>query len=196
MIWIQAHLTIDKSRTPLIELLFESLGAVAITLGDAGDEPMLEPGPGETPLWQATRVTGLFEGDTDVDALRSAINQALDTDSSRSLRLEHLKDRDWERAWLDRFRPMRFGRRLWIRPGDQPIKQHDAVIVDLAAATEVRNHSGVHAAPHAARRRGPADRGLAPKAPAHRRHTPGPPAAPPPPASVHASARTGIPPTS
>ena len=131
MPWLEACLTVDKTRAPLIELLFESLGAVAVTLGDAADEPMLEPGPGETPLWQATRVTGLFEGDTDVDALRSAINQALNADSSRSLSLEHLKDRDWERAWLDRFRPMRFGRRLWIRPGGQPIDQDDAVAVDL-----------------------------------------------------------------
>ncbi len=129
--WLQAHLTVDKSRAPLIELLFENLGAVAITLGDAGDEPMLEPGPGETPLWQATRITGLFEGDTDVDALRSAINQALNTDSSRSLTLERLEDRDWERAWMDRFHPMRFGERLWIRPGGQEIDQEDAVIIDL-----------------------------------------------------------------
>jgi len=131
MPWLEAKLTVDKSRAPLIELLFENLGAVAITLGDAGDEPMLEPGPGETPLWQATRITGLFEGDTDVDALRSGINRALNTDSSRSLTLERLEDRDWERAWMDRFHPMRFGERLWIRPGGREISQKDVVIIDL-----------------------------------------------------------------
>lgn len=135
MPWLQAHLTVDKSRTPLIELLFENLGAVAITLGDAGDEPMLEPGPGETPLWQATRVTGLFDDDfadgAGGDALRDAINRALATDVSRSLRVEHLRDRDWERAWLDLFRPMRFGRRLWIRPTGHAVDQADAVVVDL-----------------------------------------------------------------
>ncbi|MGB5255185.1 MAG: 50S ribosomal protein L11 methyltransferase, partial [Sedimenticolaceae bacterium] len=70
MPWIQAHLTVDKTRVPLIELLFETLGAQAVALGDAADEPMLEPGPGETPLWQATRVSGLFAGSTDADALR------------------------------------------------------------------------------------------------------------------------------
>ena len=131
MPWLEAHLTIDKSRAPLIELLFEDLGALAVTLGDAGDEPMLEPGPGETPLWQATRMTGLFGGDTDADALRSAINQALSTDVSRSLALERLEDQDWERAWMERFQPMRFGRRLWIRPSGREVAQADAVIVDL-----------------------------------------------------------------
>lgn len=129
--WLQLHLTVDKSRASLIELLFEQLGAVAVTLGDAGDEPMLEPGPGETPLWQATRVTGLFEGGTDADGLRSAVDQALAADAARSLRLERLDDRDWERAWLDRFQPMRFGDRLWIRPTGGEVTQHLAVVVDL-----------------------------------------------------------------
>ena len=70
MSWIQTHITVDKSQADLVELLLEQLDALSITLGDAGDEPMLEPGPGETPLWQATRITGLFSGDTDMDALR------------------------------------------------------------------------------------------------------------------------------
>ncbi|MDJ0741201.1 MAG: 50S ribosomal protein L11 methyltransferase [Gammaproteobacteria bacterium] len=129
--WLQTHLTVDKSRAPLVELLFDRLGAVAVTLGDAGDEPMLEPPPGAMPLWQATRVTGLFVGDTDADALRSAINQALATDVSRSLAVETVDDQDWERAWLARFRPLRFGRRLWIRPSGSEIDAPDAVVVDL-----------------------------------------------------------------
>ena len=131
MPWLQANLTVDKSRAALIELLFESLGAVAVTLGDAGDEPMLEPAPGETPMWQATRVTGLFTGDTDPDFLRSSINQSLAADVSRNLDLEQLDDQDWERAWLDRFHPMQFGRRLWIRPSGRSVTQADAVIIDL-----------------------------------------------------------------
>ena len=131
MPWLQAQLTVDKGRAPLIELLFENLGAVAVTMEDAGDEPMLESAPGETPLWQATRITGLFEGDTDADSLRSTINQALAADVSRHLVLERLADQDWERAWMDQFHPMQFGRRLWIRPSGNTITQPDAVIVDL-----------------------------------------------------------------
>lgn len=131
MPWLQLHLTVDKSHVASIEQLFEEMGAVAVSLDDAGDEPMLEPGPGEAPLWQATRVSGLFEQLEDNDELRSAISQALATDVSRELRLEEIADRDWERAWLDRFRPMRFGERLWIRPGGAPIAQQDAVVVDL-----------------------------------------------------------------
>ncbi|MCH1493012.1 MAG: 50S ribosomal protein L11 methyltransferase, partial [Luminiphilus sp.] len=40
--------------------LFEH-GALAVTLEDAADEPLLEPGPGETPLWQAIELVAQFE---------------------------------------------------------------------------------------------------------------------------------------
>lgn len=131
MPWLQTHLTVTKEQAPLVELLFENLGAVSVLLGDAGDEPMLEPGPGETPLWSHTRVTGLFEGDTDADALRSAITQTLQTELGAGLELEVLEDREWERAWLDNFKPMRFGERLWVCPHDLDVDAEDPVIVRL-----------------------------------------------------------------
>jgi len=131
MPWLQAHLTVTKDQAPLVELLFENLGAVSVLLGDAGDEPMLEPGPGEQPLWSATRVSGLFEGDTDADALRAAIAQALQAELGSRLELEVLEDREWERAWLDNFRPMRFGQRLWVCPHGLEVEAEDAVIVRL-----------------------------------------------------------------
>lgn len=131
MPWIQTHLTVDRSQTPLIELLLEQLGALSISLTDAGDEPMLEPAPGQTPLWSATRITGLFDGATDVDWLRGAIGSALQRDVCRDLEIERLDDRDWERCWLDQFKPMRFGQRLWICPSGHQVNQRDAVVVDL-----------------------------------------------------------------
>jgi ribosomal protein L11 methyltransferase len=134
MPWLQAHLTVDKGRAPLIELLFEELGALSVSLLDASDEPMLEPAPGEQPLWSHTRVSGLFDAATDADELRSRIDQTLNADLSRQLELEVLEDRAWERAWLERFRPMRFGRRLWVCPhGQDPgdDQANDAVIVRL-----------------------------------------------------------------
>lgn len=131
MSWIQTHLTVDKSQAALIELLLENLGALSVTLGDAGDEPMLEPAPGETPLWTATRVTGLFDGDTDIDALRNAFSQALTRELGRHLEVERLADEDWERRWLERFQPMRFGRRLWICPTGHQVTDPGAVVVDL-----------------------------------------------------------------
>ena len=41
--------------------VFDAAGALSVTVVDAGAEPLLEPAPGETPLWADTRVTALFE---------------------------------------------------------------------------------------------------------------------------------------
>jgi len=131
MSWIQAHLTTEKSKAPLIELLLENLGALSITLGDAEDDPQLEPKPGEIPLWRQTRITGLFAGDTNPDHLRSQISQALNKEVCGSLTLEVLEDKVWERVWMDSFHPMKFGQHLWVCPKGELPKEHDAVIIEL-----------------------------------------------------------------
>ena len=131
MPWLQAHLTTDSDQAPLIELLFENLGALSVTFGDAGDEPILEPAPGSSPLWQRTRISGLFDAGTDSDGLRNAICRALDRDVSRHLVLEALEDQAWERAWLESFRPRRFGRRLWICPAGQRPDSAEGLFIDL-----------------------------------------------------------------
>lgn len=131
MSWLQLSLTTSEEQAPLVETLFENMGALSITLGDAGDEPILEPDIGKTPLWQATRITALFEGDRDPDELRGLVSQSLNADVCRLLTVERLEDQAWERAWLDAFRPMRFGRRLWVCPNNQPPGAEDAVVVEL-----------------------------------------------------------------
>ena len=129
--WLQLSLTAAKEQAPLIEALFENMGALSVTLGDAGDEPILEPGLGEIPLWQATRVTALFEGDRNPDELQSLINHSLNADVSRHLKLERLEDQAWERAWLKDFHPMCFGQRLWVCPTNQRPNAKEAIIMEL-----------------------------------------------------------------
>src|SRR5690606_25394554 len=40
---------------------------------------------------------------------------------------EEIADQDWERSWMDNFKPMRFGRRLWIVPSWHEAPEPDAV---------------------------------------------------------------------
>jgi ribosomal protein L11 methyltransferase len=117
MSWLQAHVHTDSAHAAQAEAALAAAGAVSVTLLDAADEPVLEPAPGETPLWAQIRVTGLFDGTADADALRATLDAALD--GGGALRIEPLQDQVWERAWLEHFRPMRFGRRLWVIPGGQ-----------------------------------------------------------------------------
>lgn len=117
MSWRQFGATVARlDAEPLGELL-QGLGALSVQFEDAGDQPLFEPGPGETPLWERTRVIALFEEGFDEARTRESVLAAFPGRCSH-LETEALPDRVWERAWLEHFRPMRFGERLWICPSE------------------------------------------------------------------------------
>ncbi len=113
---------------PLEDELIE-LGATSVTLEDAADDPVLEPAPGETPLWPTIRLHALFNGEADANAIADAL--ALKFPLAPRPRATSVEDKAWEREWLKDFHPMRFGRRLWVCPGGQPAGEIDAVRVEL-----------------------------------------------------------------
>ncbi len=112
------------------EVACRQLGAIALLLADAGDEPLLEPAPGETPLWQAVRLRALFDLAANPALIAATLEAVLGLAPNR-VAAEHVEDRVWEREWLKDFRPMRFGRRLWVCPAGQRPGQPDAVVLDL-----------------------------------------------------------------
>ncbi len=121
MPWTELSLTIDSRRQPAVEEALEALGALSVTLADADvDTPderaIFEPGVGETPLWSRTRVQALFEADTDRPALTRTLEQHVAEIKPADIEWRRIEDQDWERAWMDRFQPMSFGRRLWVYP--------------------------------------------------------------------------------
>ena len=111
----------------LIEDLFWNTGAVSVTVIDAEDQPIYEPGPGEEPVWENVIVSGLFEDDLDIDEVRCRFVEA----GHEVLLIEAVGDRVWEREWLTRFHPMQFGQRLWVCPSGREVNASDAVILQL-----------------------------------------------------------------
>ena len=65
--------TYSELVEPLEEWLFEQ-GALAVSLEDNADEPLLEPGPGETPLWQNVKVTALFAGSVSLAYIKQTLS--------------------------------------------------------------------------------------------------------------------------
>lgn len=129
--WLQLTLeAIDHSSEQLEDALLRA-GALAVTLEDAGDQPVLEPAPGETPLWPHTRVTGLFDAQTDIEVVKNRLRCFLRAAHLPECRLTALEERDWVRAWMDHFHPMRFGRRLWVCPTGQTPPEPEAVNIRL-----------------------------------------------------------------
>lgn len=118
MNWQQFVMDLESLDPDQVEVVFERHGAYSVTLTDAGDDPVLEPGPGETPLWGDTRITGLFAADADLAALGDDLVATLSLTELPAHRIESLEERAWEREWLKDFGPMQFGNRLWVLPGD------------------------------------------------------------------------------
>ena len=93
--------------------LFEQ-GALAVTLEDNADEPLLEPGPGETPLWQNIKLVALFEVGINLSPILASVPQQWVTAAADAANF--VPDQDWERAWMENFEPLKMGKRLWICP--------------------------------------------------------------------------------
>jgi ribosomal protein L11 methyltransferase len=131
MDWRQFVMDLEKLNPDRIEEAFARHGALSITFTDAGDKPVLEPALGEAPLWQDSRITGLFSPDADLSQLQDDLKRSLGIDELPSHQIEEIENRIWEREWLKDFGPMRFGERLWICPGDSSVDDEDALIVRL-----------------------------------------------------------------
>ena len=60
MSWRQFVMDLEGLSREAVEEALLELGAASVTLSDAGEKPILEPAPGETPLWAHIRITALF----------------------------------------------------------------------------------------------------------------------------------------
>jgi ribosomal protein L11 methyltransferase len=105
-------------------------GALAVTLTDIRDDPVLEPAPGEIRLWPHTRVQALFDAESEPSEVASAVSSFLDMPLDE-IELTVVADRAWEREWLKDFHAMRFGRRLWISPHHETVSDPNAAVVNL-----------------------------------------------------------------
>lgn len=114
----------------LAERACNALGAIALSLSDAGDQPLLEPVPGATPLWREIRLRALFANEAEPMLVAATLTAVLGVPAD-AIQYERVADRTWEREWLKDFRPMRFGRRLWVCPGGQQAPDPAAIVLAL-----------------------------------------------------------------
>ena len=121
MPWLELSLVVRTEQQPGAEEALDDLGALSITLQDADaetpdEQAIFEPGVGELPLWPTITLNALFDEHTDRRGLAAALGDLLPWLEPDQLTFRDVADQDWERAWMDQFKPMPFGRRLWIYP--------------------------------------------------------------------------------
>lgn len=115
MPWLQISIHTSQKYAEQVEDVLLQNGACSVTFRDAADEPILEPAPGETPIWQDIIATGLFAETKNQQQLLTNIKAPL-TDIEYSISSEALEDQNWSRSWMDHYQAMQFGERLWVCP--------------------------------------------------------------------------------
>ena len=127
MAWVQIRLNSTDREAEKISDFLEEIGAVSVTFMDSQDTPIFEPLPGETRLWGNTDVVALFDAETDMKAIVSALVESKLVAVDFAHKIEQIEDKDWEREWMDNFHPMQFGKRLWICPSWGEVPDPNAV---------------------------------------------------------------------
>jgi len=132
MPFLELSLVVRVEQQPRAEEALDDLGALSITLRDADaetpdEQAIFEPGVGELPLWPTITLNALFDEHTDQRGLAAALGELLPWLEPDQLNFAEVADQDWERAWMDQYQPMAFGRRLWIYPWNiEPPADDDA----------------------------------------------------------------------
>src|ERR1700722_6566209 len=157
MTFYEIEFPLATLNVELVEAALLEVGASSITFADRGDEPVLEPKPGEFRLWSDTLVRALF-AESDGSASDSSAPGGSASDDSASdgtapgdaadnlarlaailgphitqtAHVRPVKNQDWERVWLADWKSMRFGRRLWVCPTAAELPEDpNAVVVRL-----------------------------------------------------------------
>ena len=114
--WIKLAVPAPDKGVPALEDALVAAGALAVSVEALDDTTprFALPGVAETELWPNCVVEGLFEADTDIDAVLAAL-AAADFEIAGARR-ELLADQDWQTRWREQFRPLQFAGGLWVVP--------------------------------------------------------------------------------
>ncbi len=123
-----------------------AIGAQAVTMRDGADQPIYEPKLGTTPLWNKVTLVALFDAEQPLAKQMQQLSQLYKTEYQREFpayKLELVEDKDWVREWMDTFKPMSFGERLWICPSW--LEPEDKNAVNLKLDPGLAFGTGTHA---------------------------------------------------
>jgi len=126
MPWLQLKIITPRRYVESLEDSLLACGAASVTLEDNADQPILEPGLGETPLWDNVKMTGLFDAEINT-ATTIAIAERRFGNKLPEHKWEQLEDKDWEREWMNNYHAIRCGERLWICPSWQQPPEPDKI---------------------------------------------------------------------
>lgn len=129
--WLQVAFEVPLRHVAAVEEALQRTGALSLTLTDPGGEPVLEPGPGQVPLWETVIVSALFPQHTPHDLISAALQDAAGPGPGPVMEFSELTERDWIADWQQSLAPLCFGERLWVCPPDRACPDPGGIVVEL-----------------------------------------------------------------
>lgn len=141
MAWSQLKFVIDSAEVDRVSAMLETFLAQAVTSENAGQDEFYEVAFPGTPDWDKVAVTGLFEDSVDLQPIVDFVHGQF-SDQEVPTTISRLADQDWERVWLDSFKPTKVGDNLWVCPSwCEPIEpQAKNIILDPGLAFGTGTH--------------------------------------------------------
>jgi ribosomal protein L11 methyltransferase len=142
MSWHQISVITNEDTAPPLADLFSNLGAVSVTYMDAEDEPVYEPAIGETRIWSNTQVIALYDTKLNPELIKTAVLAKFKDQGLRDWLCEEIANQEWERAWMEYYKPMKFADKLWVCSTDQ--EQYEPGTVCLTLDPGLAFGTGTH----------------------------------------------------
>lgn len=111
----QISVTVTPDKIDLLSDLFSELGADAVTMTDAKDEPLFQLSPEDNPHWQHTTVNALFDSIIAADNIVSIIKENHPEFSSHDFYIEKVENKNWVEETQKHFQAQLFSK-LWVCP--------------------------------------------------------------------------------
>lgn len=134
MSWLELQIQVPENIAESTGELLTELNALAVSFHDAGDQPLYEPEPGTLPLWQQTKVHGLFTAETDLAEIIKQLQTQLGISNPLPYQIITIEDKDWQKEYQDNIKAVCINHKLWICPSWDSVTIADtdnAAIVQL-----------------------------------------------------------------
>ena len=126
--FLELSVDVSSAQADNVESLFESAGAYSVTIHSTNDEVCFDVAEPGSPQWSQQTLTALFDSGFQSDTIVAALRQYT---GNVDVCISQLEDRDWERVWLEDFRPFSVGRDLWVCPSWYEPKPDQGTVIEI-----------------------------------------------------------------
>lgn len=111
----QISATVSDNTIEILSDIFLELGAEAITMTDATDEPLFQLSPDDAPLWKNTTLHALFNSTDSADQIVQSIKNNYVQFHALNFYIEKIESKNWVEETQKYFHAQQFNH-LWICP--------------------------------------------------------------------------------